>query len=51
MKADNTEESFKCSECGYTFSRGTEKEKNCPKCGYACTVTTCGSLGVSNEGY
>ncbi len=51
IKPDNAEESFKCAKCGYSFSRGTQRQKKCPSCGFVCTVETCPSIGASNEGY
>ncbi|HHZ16237.1 MAG TPA: hypothetical protein PLJ33_03700 [Peptococcaceae bacterium] len=52
MKPDNAERSFKCSNCGHTFSRGPSDAKECPLCGFPCTLRSCQSLdGASNEDY
>lgn len=51
MKAENAQESFKCSMCGNVFARDGNNVQDCPVCGYSCTLKECPSYGASNEGY
>lgn len=50
-RPDNTEQSYKCSECGLMFSKNKEDSLECPFCYHLCQKGECEVVGSSNEGY
>lgn len=47
---ENASRQFKCSQCGLMFSVNGD-EGHCPSCHYHCTVTSCWTVDVSDQGY
>lgn len=49
--SDNTEKSFKCSNCGVMFSCCSEENMECPYCHHHFHKGECKKMGSSNEGF
>lgn len=50
-RPDNTEKSFKCSECGMMFSVDAHSTTQCPFCSHVCQQGECEIVNSSNEDY
>lgn len=50
-RADNPENSYKCSRCGAMFGSHNENIVRCPFCYQVCEEVKCRVIEMSNEEY